>query len=1125
MHDNAVREEIPAVVARQSLVSKLYHTELVRFGCVGTVCFVFQLLLMHLLIAKFGIRDAVANGAAWSVAASANFVMTFCWTFRQRGFHGVDAMFTKALGFYPVVVLGLGVNTLVYALARTRTPSHLYAAIVAWFVTATVTWLLQSRAVFRRRHAFEEIPHAPMARLTELAAGGVAMFLPAYNEEGNIRRAVEGLLDVLERLAVPHRVFIIDDGSTDQTAAVSADLAQTYASVEHIRHAQNGGYGAALCTGFSACRDSGLALAGFHDADMQFSSDSLLALLTRMLQTGADVVVGHRVHRADGLVRKLTGRAWHMVTRLACGFNVSDVDCGFKIFQRHVIEAIADLLDGGYATVSPQLLAFAAGSGYTVTETAVTHMPRTAGHNTGLDPKVVVGSFKDLGRVRQATRKIKIENGVIRERFRRLRQVNPVTVAVFLAAAAISVVTYIYYYSRGVTLEYGDAVSHLLIARRVVDGLTPGYGQLGGVWLPLPHTLELPLIWNNWAYYTGFAGSIVSMVAYVAATVLIFKFVYRLTHQYLASIAGAAVFALNPNVLYMSTTPMTELLMFATMMGAVYGVLCWVQTSETNPRRHLYLFGAGASLVLACLTRYEGWTLGIALMAVVLYCLLGHVRFIPRVLVVGTVMVLGLGTAFGLEHLGLYGLAILPIPLIVYRVAKPRLIQHGWNVVEGTFVTFAWLAVVGPLFWMLWNQLLFGDYLGFKRGPYASPSLWVSKGDKAVHHLWIALRTYQIASFDNLTPVIVVLALVGLVVYLVRTRLSRESLPALSLLAFFPFFVVTLYAGLRPLHVYQYYYAFYNVRFGLVMILPAAILIGYLAGQVVSGFKRYFRILRFVAVVPVLALTMVIGVLGVTAVQSGNVVTLQEPVAGHDTIQTQHALEAAGFLRTNWQSGRVLMESYGNEAVAFYSRVPMEDQVYEGSYRMWLPALSNPSGHHIVWVVMRQTPNNLDLVYKSLYGTTAMDGYTKVYANGDLIIYASPQGVRQIREASRLAAARAAARAVRHDPAPPALADSPAQVQSHPVSARLADPRRPRTVDQVPHGRTSDPRERVVCPDGVNVRARPTTAGNLPVGAIGPGDHVQVLRTVSAEMPYAGATNKWAVIARSLFIWAGCLSM
>ena len=103
-----------------------------------------------------------------------------------------------------------------------------------------------------------------------------------------------------------------------------------------------------------------------------------------------------------------------------------------------------------------------------------------------------------------------------------------VDTGVIAAACVISVLAYLHFYRGGATIAYGDAKSHLLIARRVLFADTPGAGQLGGVWLPLPHILMLPLIWNNWAYYSGFAGSVVMMLEVIRKT-LVRRRVRRLT--------------------------------------------------------------------------------------------------------------------------------------------------------------------------------------------------------------------------------------------------------------------------------------------------------------------------------------------------------------------------------------------------------------------------------------------------------------------------------------------------------------------------------------------------------------------------------------------------------------------
>src|SRR5437868_11217753 len=95
-------------------------------------------------------------------------------------------------------------------------------------------------------------------------------------------------------------------------------------------------------------------------------------------------------------------------------------------------------------------------------------------------------------------------------------------------AACISVTSFIFYFRHDAVLLYGDAVAHINIARRVFDSLTPGLLQLGTVWLPLPHLLMIPFLFSDSAWQTGFGGSVPSLVAFVLATMGIYRLVLGL---------------------------------------------------------------------------------------------------------------------------------------------------------------------------------------------------------------------------------------------------------------------------------------------------------------------------------------------------------------------------------------------------------------------------------------------------------------------------------------------------------------------------------------------------------------------------------------------------------------------
>src|ERR1700746_2044373 len=140
------------------------------------------------------------------------------------------------------------------------------------------------------------------------------------------------------------------------------------------------------------------------------------------------------------------------------------------------------------------------------------------------------------------------------------------TAWVAVLASFASVIAFVIYFRNGDILLFGDAVAHINIARRVFDSRTPGLLQLGTVWLPLPHLLMLPfLLWQK-MWQTGIGGSIPSLFAYVFSAIGIFRLVRTLVSGEGEGNAGArfaawlavGIFALNPNLIYLQTTAMTE---------------------------------------------------------------------------------------------------------------------------------------------------------------------------------------------------------------------------------------------------------------------------------------------------------------------------------------------------------------------------------------------------------------------------------------------------------------------------------------------------------------------------------------------------------------------------------------
>ena len=225
----------------------------------------------------------------------------------------------------------------------------------------------------------------------------LSYFFPAHNEEANLRPLVEEALATLPSLADTFEIVIVDDGSKDATPSIADELvAASPGVVRAVHHPTNYGYGAALRSGFRASR---YGLVCFTDGDRQFRVADLGTLLDRLAQAdNPDVVVGHRIKRADPIVRTLYAKAYRLANRIFFGLRVRDVDCACKLFRRTALEGIR--VDSGGAFFSAELLIRLGVLGRRIAEVGVTHHPRTAGSPTGAKPSVIWRAVKDFWSLR-----------------------------------------------------------------------------------------------------------------------------------------------------------------------------------------------------------------------------------------------------------------------------------------------------------------------------------------------------------------------------------------------------------------------------------------------------------------------------------------------------------------------------------------------------------------------------------------------------------------------------------------------------------------------------------------------------------------------------------------------------
>ena len=187
-----------------------------------------------------------------------------------------------------------------------------------------------------------------------------------------------------------------------------------------------------------------------------------------------------------------------------------------------------------------------------------------------------------------------------------------VAAGVFLAALAAGAAAAVFYALSDLTLSHYDARAHLVVARRIVDSLTPGWQQIGAVWLPLPHLVTMPLVQWDWAYRTGYGSTAVSVLSLSIGLAALAHALFRSTRSLPAALAAPAIILLNPNVLYLQSTPMTEPLLLGLSLLCVWLVGRWSDGAGSA-------LASGLGLAALTLTRYEGWFVAAGLIALVAF--------------------------------------------------------------------------------------------------------------------------------------------------------------------------------------------------------------------------------------------------------------------------------------------------------------------------------------------------------------------------------------------------------------------------------------------------------------------------------------------------------------------------
>lgn len=219
----------------------------------------------------------------------------------------------------------------------------------------------------------------------------LSVFFPLFNEEGNIKNSVEKAIRVLDTLKIEYEILLIDDGSSDRTGQIADELSGKNPKIKVIHHEKNLGYGEALKSGFYNARYDTIV---YTDGDGQFDFSEVHKFLDKIADY--DLIIGYRIKRQDPFFRILFKKGWKLSLWTFFGLTLKDVDCGFKMIKKEVLEKIPHLESSRGAMINAELAIKAKKFRFKVGQVGVNHYPRLSGKPTGANIRVIIKSYLDL---------------------------------------------------------------------------------------------------------------------------------------------------------------------------------------------------------------------------------------------------------------------------------------------------------------------------------------------------------------------------------------------------------------------------------------------------------------------------------------------------------------------------------------------------------------------------------------------------------------------------------------------------------------------------------------------------------------------------------------------------------
>ena len=220
----------------------------------------------------------------------------------------------------------------------------------------------------------------------------VSVVIPMYNEEEYVSRTLTAVTAALERVGIEHEIVLVDDASTDRTAALADAAAAADPRVRVIHNPQNLTLGRSLRAGFAAARHE---LVLYTDADLPFDLEEVPRAVRLLQVQEADMLVAYRFDRtAEGTRRALYTWGYSVLIRALFGLKIRDVNFAFKLFHRSLLDRF--VLESGGSFIDAELVVRTLKAGGHIIQIGVDYFPRTRGESKLASGKVIVRILSEL---------------------------------------------------------------------------------------------------------------------------------------------------------------------------------------------------------------------------------------------------------------------------------------------------------------------------------------------------------------------------------------------------------------------------------------------------------------------------------------------------------------------------------------------------------------------------------------------------------------------------------------------------------------------------------------------------------------------------------------------------------